>query len=72
VVTAPTQEVTWVATGCGGGDRVADRALVVVFADQDFADNEPQDALLLVEAELVETVGEAAAESFEGVSARLR
>jgi hypothetical protein len=51
---------------------VADRALVVVFADQDFADNEPQDALLLVEAELVETVGEAAAESFEGVSAKLR
>jgi hypothetical protein len=43
---------------------VADRDLVV-FADQDFADDEPQDALLLVVAELMETVGEAAEESFE-------
>ncbi|MGH2882051.1 MAG: hypothetical protein ACRDPA_05010 [Solirubrobacteraceae bacterium] len=34
---------------------------------QDFVDAEPQDGLLLVEAELVETVGEAAEESFQGV-----
>jgi hypothetical protein len=37
--------------------------------DQDFADNEPRDSLLLVEAELVEIVGEAAEESFEGFGA---
>ena len=44
---------------------MADRDLVVVFADQDLADDEPRDALPFVEAELVETVGEAAEESFE-------
>lgn len=65
-VTAPTQWVAWVAAVCGGGDRVADCDLVVVFADQDFADDEPRDALRLVVAELVETVGEAAEESFQG------
>ena len=46
---------------------MADRDLVVVFADQDLADDEPRDALPLVQAELVEPVGEAAEESFEGV-----
>jgi hypothetical protein len=46
-----------------GVDRVADRDLVVAFADQALADDEPQDPPLLVEAELVETVGEAADES---------
>jgi hypothetical protein len=46
---------------------VAGRDLVVVFADQDFADDEPQERCVLVEAELVQTVGEAAEESFQGV-----
>jgi hypothetical protein len=46
---------------------VADRDLVVVAADQDFADDEPQDALLLVEGELVQAVVEAAEEAFERV-----
>ena len=46
---------------------MTDRDPVVVFADQDVADDEPRDALLLVEAELVETVGEAAEDCFEGV-----
>jgi Reverse transcriptase (RNA-dependent DNA polymerase) len=53
VATAPTQWVTSVGASVRGGDRVADRDLVVVAADQDFADDEPQDALLLVERELV-------------------
>lgn len=66
-MTATTQKVGWVAVGCGGGDRVADRDLVVVFADQGFVDDEPRDAPLVVEAELVETVGEAAEDCFEGV-----
>ena len=66
-MTAPTQKVTWVIGACGGGDRVADRDRVVVAADQDFADDEPQDALLFGEGELVEPVGEAVEEAFEGV-----
>ena len=66
-VTAPTQKVTWVARACGGGDRVADSDLVVVASDQDLADDEPQDALLFVKVELVETGVEAAEESVEGV-----
>ena len=40
---------------------------VVVAADQDFADDEPQDALLFGDVELVQAVGEAAEEPFEGV-----
>jgi hypothetical protein len=67
-MTAPTQKVTWVVEpSVGGGDRVADRDLVVVAADQDFADDEPQDALLSGGVELVEPVGEAAEEPLEGV-----
>ena len=46
---------------------MADGDRVVVAADQHFADDEPQDALLLVEAQLVETVAEAGEEAFEGV-----
>ena len=46
---------------------MADGDRVVVAADQDFADDEPQDALLFVEVELVESVGEAVEEAFEGV-----
>ena len=66
-MTAPTQKVTWVIGACGGGDRVADRDGVVVAADQDFADDEPQDALLVGDVELVQAVGEAVEEPFEGV-----
>jgi hypothetical protein len=46
---------------------VADGDRVVVADDEDFADDEPQDSLLLGDVELVETVGEAAEEAFEGV-----
>ena len=46
---------------------MADRDLVVVAADQDFADDESQDALLAGDVELVQAVGEAAEEPFEGV-----
>jgi hypothetical protein len=46
---------------------VADGDLVVVSADQDFADNEAQDALLFVEGEPVETVAEAGEETLERV-----
>src|SRR6266567_56541 len=65
--TAPTQKATWVIGACRGRDRVADRDLVVVAADQNFADDEPEDPLLFVEGELVQAVVEAAEESFEGV-----
>src|ERR1019366_6131411 len=74
LTTAPTQKVTWVIGACGGGDRVADGDRVVVSADQDFADDKSQDALLFVEVELVlvevgrvEAVGETAEEALEGV-----
>src|SRR5215216_1603675 len=63
-LTAPTQWVTSVGVSVRGGDRVADRDLVVVAADQDFADDEPQDALLLVERELVQAVAESGEEPF--------
>src|SRR5215208_504798 len=66
-VTAPTQKVTWLAGACGGGDRVADGDLFVVAADEHFADDEPQDALLFLDVQLVEPVGEAAEEAFERV-----
>ena len=46
---------------------MSDRDGVVVAADQDFADDEPQDALLAGGVELVQTVSEAAEEPFEGV-----
>ncbi|MGB0091380.1 MAG: hypothetical protein WBP81_02420, partial [Solirubrobacteraceae bacterium] len=46
---------------------MADRDVVVLAADQDFADDEPQDALLSGDVELVQAVGEAAEEAFEGV-----
>ena len=65
--TAPTQKVTGVIGACGGRDRVADRDGVVVAADQDFADDESQDALLSGDVELVQAVGEAAEEPFERV-----
>jgi len=42
---------------------VADRDRVVVAADEDFADDESQDALLLVEGQLVQAIVEAAEES---------
>ena len=67
ILTAPTQKVTRVIGACGGGDRVPDRDRVVVAFDQDFADNEPQDALLSGDVELVQPVGEAAEEAFERV-----
>ena len=44
-----------------------DRDRVVVAADEHFADDEPQDALLGGDVELVQLVGEAAEESIEGV-----
>ena len=66
-MTAPTQKVTWVIGACRGGDRVSDGDGVVVASDQDFADDEPQDALLAGDVELVQAVGEAAEEPFEGV-----
>ena len=46
---------------------MADRDRVVVAADQDFADDEPQDALLFAGVELVESVVESAEEPFERV-----
>ncbi len=67
VMTAPTQKVTWVIGACGGGDRVADRDRVVLAADQDFADNESQDALLFGDFDVVQAVSEAAEEPLEGV-----
>jgi len=39
---------------------------VVVVADHDFADNEPQDALLFVEGQLVQAVVEADRGSLRG------
>src|ERR1039458_9274301 len=67
LTTAPTQKVTRLVGVCGGGDRVADGDRVVVVADQDLADDEPQDALLFGDVELVQAVVEAAEEPFEGV-----
>ena len=53
VMTAPTQKVTWViGAWVRDGDRVADGDGVVVAADQDLADDEPQDALLAGDVEL--------------------
>jgi hypothetical protein len=46
---------------------VTDRDLVLVAADEDLADDEPQDALLAGGVELFESVGEAAEELVEGV-----
>ena len=46
---------------------MADGDRVVVAADQDFADDESQDALLFLDTQPVESVGESAEESFEGV-----
>ncbi len=59
------------AKGVIGAFRVADGDGVVGPADQDFADNEPQDPLLAGGAELVQAVGEAAEEAFR-VSASWR
>src|SRR5205823_5680548 len=50
-LTAPTQRATWVTGVVWSWDRVADRDCVVLAADQDFADDEAQYALLFVEAE---------------------
>src|SRR5437763_13181731 len=67
-MTAPTQKATWVVgASVRGGDGVSDGDLVVVAADQDFADDESQDSLLFVEAELVEAVAEPGEEAPEGV-----
>ena len=66
-LTAPTQKVTWVIGACGGGDCVADGDRVVVASDEDFADDEPQNALLFLEAQLIEPGGESAEEPFEAV-----
>jgi hypothetical protein len=66
-MTAPTQKVTWVIGAVGCRDRVSDRDGVVVAADEDFADDEAQDALLFGDVELVEAVGEPAEERLEGV-----
>ena len=46
---------------------MADGDRVVVAADQDFADDEPEDPLLFVEVELVESVRESTEEALEGV-----
>jgi hypothetical protein len=46
---------------------VADGDRILVAADQHFAHDEPQDALLFLDAELVEPVGEAAEEAIERV-----
>jgi hypothetical protein len=46
---------------------VADRDLVLVAAEEHFADDEPLDPLLVFDAELLEPVGEAREEPFEGV-----
>ena len=66
-MTAPTQKVTWVIGAGGGGDRVADGDRVGVAADEDFADDEAQDALLVGDLKMVEPVGEAAEEPLDGV-----
>ena len=66
--TAPTQKATLVVVvSVRGGDGVSDGDLVVVAADQDFADDEPQDPLLVVEGQLVEAVAEAGEEALQGV-----
>src|SRR5215218_1066178 len=66
--TAPTQWVTSITAAAGrGGDRVPDGDRVVVTADENFADHEPQDALLAGDVELVEAVGEAAEEPLDGL-----
>src|SRR5688572_1703439 len=66
-MTAPTQWATWVVGACWGGDRVSDGDVVVVASDEYFADDEPQDALLFFEGQLVQSVGEAPEEAFERV-----
>lgn len=63
--TAPTQWATWRSVAVGGGDRVADGDGVVVAADEYFAHDEAQDALLFLEGQLVEPVAEAGEEAFE-------
>jgi hypothetical protein len=67
-MTAPTQWATCSVGAWGrGGDGVADGDRVVVAADEDLADDESQDALLVGDVEVVESVGEAAEEAFERV-----
>src|SRR6266542_4492804 len=65
VVTAPTQLATWRSVAARRGDRVTDGDIVLLAADEDFAHDEAQDALLLVHGQLVEAVGEAGEEAFE-------
>ena len=48
---------------CGDGDRVADGD--VVFADQDLADDEPDDLLALLDGESLGVRGEPGAEGVE-------
>jgi len=57
MATAPNQLATWPVGACGGEDRVADGD-VAVAADEHFADDEPQDALALVDVECVGGFGE--------------
>src|SRR6266545_2820030 len=64
-VTAPTQLATWRSVAARRGDRVTDGDIVLLAADEDFAHDEAQDALLLVHGQLVEAVGEAGEEAFE-------
>ena len=71
-VTAPTQKVTWVIGACGGGDCVSDRDRVVVAADQDFADDEPQDALAFLEGQVARARRRVGRGTLRGVSASLR
>ena len=67
-MTAPTQWATCPIGACvWGEDGVADRDLVVFAADENLADDESQDALLVFDAELAETVGESGQEAFERV-----
>src|SRR6266511_2537761 len=63
--TAPTQLATWRSVAARRGDRVTDGDIVLLAADEDFAHDEAQDALLLVHGELVEAVGEAGEEALE-------
>src|SRR6266498_3331846 len=65
VRTAPTQLATWRSVAARRGDRVTDGDIVLLAADEDFAHDEAQDALLLVHGQLVEAVGEAGEEAFE-------
>src|SRR5207248_2672309 len=63
VVTAPTQQVTWVIGAGGGGDGVADRDAVVV--EEYFSDDELNDALAFLDGQVLGVLGEAGEETLE-------